>query len=270
MMKHLAPLGLVAMAACALPCVAQAQSQLGFTARSAHVRAGPAIEYPIVASLPPGYQVAVQGCLPDYTWCDVIAGPSRGWMYAGNISYAYQNTYVPVLTYGGVIGIGVFAFVLDDYWGRHYRNHSWYADRARWIDAHPAAAPHFHGTRPAPRFDHPGPAPHFNGPGPRPGVSGPKPEQPRGVVPHDQRSNPSGAVVPGPNAPQRQGSGHDRTNPSGAMPPGQGAPQPRMSHNPAGATRHGQAAPQPRATREQLSNPSGATLPGSSGDRRAN
>jgi uncharacterized protein YraI len=51
----------------------------------------------------------------------VIAGESPGWVYGGNINYAYQNTHVPVLNYGPVIGIGVLTFVLSDYWGRHYR-----------------------------------------------------------------------------------------------------------------------------------------------------
>jgi uncharacterized protein YraI len=145
--------------------MAQAQGQLAYTAKTVNLRAGPARDYPIVATLPPRFQVAVQGCLPDYTWCDVIAGPSRGWMYAGNINYAYQNTYVPVLNYGAVIGIGVLAFVLDDYWGRHYHNRSWYGDRHRWAN------------RPAPA------APRYHRPPPQPGVIGPR--------------GPSGGVYPG-------------------------------------------------------------------------
>ncbi len=39
----------------------------------------------------------------------MIAGESRGWVYGGSINYAYQNNYVPLLTYGSIIGIGVLA-----------------------------------------------------------------------------------------------------------------------------------------------------------------
>src|SRR6185295_13458915 len=107
-MKHLGPLLLSAIA-CTLPCMTQAQGQPALTAKTVNVRAGPARDYPIVAVLPPGFEVGVQGCLPDYSWCDVIAGASRGWVYGGNINFAYQNAYVPALDYGPIIGIGVVA-----------------------------------------------------------------------------------------------------------------------------------------------------------------
>jgi len=184
--------------------MAQAQGQLAFTAKMVNVRAGPARDYPIVAVLPPGFQVGVQGCLPDYNWCDVIAGASRGWVYAGNLNYPYQNTYVPVLDYGAIIGIGVLGFVLDDYWGRYYRNRPFYGERHRWSN------------RPAP-------APRFRPP-PRAGVTGPRPAlpqspQPRHEVPRTQPSNPSGAVLPGPGAPPRQGTA---LRPRPPRPQGQG------------------------------------------------
>ena len=192
-MKHLVPLALLVTAVCALPCNAQAQGQLAYAARTVNVRAGPAQDYPIVAVLPAGFQLAVQGCLPDYAWCDVIAGPSRGWVYGGNINYAYQNTYVPVLDYGAIIGIGVVAFVLNDYWGHHYRNRSWYRDRQRWINR-PAPAPRFHAPPTGQRFSGPAPRPRFNGP--PPGAVGERP-RPRAGATHRPDPNPSGAVIPG-------------------------------------------------------------------------
>ena len=188
-MKHLGLLLLLTIT-CALPCTAQAQGQLALTATAVNVRAGPARDYPIVAVLPPGFEVGVRGCLPDYSWCDVIAGASRGWVYGGNINYAYQNTYVPVLDYGPVIGIGVLTFVLND-WGRHYRHRNFYGERHRWIN------------RPAP-------APRFRPP-PTAGVIGPRPApphspHPRSVVPGAHPSSPPAAVLPTPGAPPRQGT----------------------------------------------------------------
>jgi uncharacterized protein YraI len=101
--------------------VGLAQATVGFAAKDIHLRAGPARDYPIVAIVPVGYQLLVQGCLSNYTWCDVVAGPNRGWAYAGNIRYAYQGANVPLLNYGAVIGIGVLGFALNDYWSDYYR-----------------------------------------------------------------------------------------------------------------------------------------------------
>jgi len=167
-MKVLVSLALVASALGLPPCPAQAQEQLAYTAKSAHLRAGPARDYPVVAILASGFPLEVQGCLSNYSWCDVIAGQSRGWLYSGNITYYYQNQYVPMLSYGAVIGIGVLSFLIDDYWGRYYIDRPWYPNRQRWVhrppprivpgpihrDIAPRQAPH--PVRPAPRPAHEG------------------------------------------------------------------------------------------------------------------
>jgi uncharacterized protein YraI len=206
-MKHLGPLLLSAMAAWALPYTAQAQAQVAYTAKTVNVRAGPARDYPLVAVLPPRYQVIVQGCLPDYTWCDVVAGPSRGWMYAGNINYAYQNTYVPVLNYGAVIGIGVLAFVLDDYWGRHYQHRPWYGERRRWMN------------RPVP------PVHRYDRPVPGRGMIAPRAAPHPDGVPRRHDGNPSGAVISGARpAPQQPGAQRHPPQRISPRPQGQAAP----------------------------------------------
>ncbi|HJV53473.1 MAG TPA: SH3 domain-containing protein [Noviherbaspirillum sp.] len=151
-MKHVTALGLLMAAFCAVPAASQAQ-QMAFTSINVHLRAGPSRDYPVVAILPAGLTISVQGCLGDYRWCDVVAGPNRGWVYAGNIVYPYQGTNVPVLTYGPVIGIGIITFSLGTYWGEHYRGRPWYPQRHRWIDRpHPNYAPGGHPPRPNPGF----------------------------------------------------------------------------------------------------------------------
>jgi uncharacterized protein YraI len=104
-----------------------------FAAKDVHLRAGPARDYPVVAILPPGTLLDVQGCLPDYSWCDVIALGERGWIYAANIESVYQGTPVPLIDYGPVFGIAVFGFVLGDYWDHHYHGRPWFRDRDDWI-----------------------------------------------------------------------------------------------------------------------------------------
>jgi uncharacterized protein YraI len=201
-LKRVFFLGLLAAAASA-PLAAQAQQ--AFTAQTAHLRAGPAQDYPVVAILGQGFPVDVQGCVPSYTWCDVIAGPNRGWLWAGNISYAYQNSYVPLLNYGPAIGIGILAFGVDDYWGHYYRDRPWFRQRDRWIH-------------------HPPPPQRFIPPGQRiaPGQRVPPPEYrpPYGTVPggqHPQRQ-PDGqrSVRPAqPAQPQGGGSGWNPGDPRG-------------------------------------------------------
>lgn len=181
----------LAMLLYALAFAAQAQAQAAFSARQANLRAGPARDYPLVAVLPAGRPVTVQGCLAGYTWCDVLAGPDRGWVYAGNINAAFQNGTVPVLNHGAAMGLPVLAFVLDDYWGLHYQDRPWYGQRHRRM-LRPAPAP----PKPPP----PAGVPGADGPRPHPAVPiGPRPAQPqppRSVVPKPQPSRTSGD--PGP------------------------------------------------------------------------
>jgi uncharacterized protein YraI len=196
-MKTILTGALLAAAIAILPCAAQAQQQLAHTTKSAHLRAGPARDYPVVAVLAPGFPIEVQGCLSNYSWCDVIAGQSRGWMYAGNITYYYQNQNVPVLNYGAIIGIGVLAFIIDDYWGRYYIDRPWYSNRQRWIHRPPPPSRFV----PAPRPGHPGAPPVPRNVRPQPAQPIPGPVQ-RGVTPRQAPRS----VQPGP----REGQGVPR------------------------------------------------------------
>lgn len=138
----LATAGVVSMA----PVAVQAQGAVAYAATTLNMRAGPGPDYPIVAIVPPSVQLLVQGCVPDYTWCDVLYAGFRGWVYAANINYPYQGRVVPLLDYGPAIGLTIFGFVLNDYWHDHYRDRRWYNDRDRW-----ASPPHYYRPAPAPR-----------------------------------------------------------------------------------------------------------------------
>ncbi len=233
-MKHLAPAALLAMAMAVLPGLAQAQPQSAVTAKNVNLRAGPARDYPVVAVLPPGFPLTVQGCLPEYTWCDVIAGASRGWMYAGNINYYYQGSYVPVPSYAPLLGIAVLGFILDDYWGDHYYDRPWYPERRRWIHR-PAPQPRF--TPPPPRPSPPPPRPAVIGPRPVPG-----PDLPRvRPVPHAQ----PGAAQPPRTLPQPRVAPPPQTQPRVAPPP---QPQPRVAPVPKPQPR---VAPKPAEGRDR-------------------
>ncbi|MBE0626140.1 MAG: peptide-binding protein [Burkholderiales bacterium] len=119
-----------------------ANAQVAYTTEAVPLHAGPAEDYPVVAILGTGFPVTVQGCMQDYSWCDVIAGPHRGWVYARDIVYSYQGQYVPVLDYGAAIGIGVATFIIGNYWHDHYARHPWYRQMPRWNHRPPRAAIH--------------------------------------------------------------------------------------------------------------------------------
>lgn len=117
-----------------LPAIGYAQEQ-AYTTKSAHLRAGPARDYPVIAIIAPGVPVTVGGCLSSFTWCEVIlADSNRGWMYAGNLSYFYNGSNASVLSAGSLIGLGILAFSVGTYWDTHYRGRPWYWERQRWVD----------------------------------------------------------------------------------------------------------------------------------------
>lgn len=207
-MKYVTALGFLTAALAAMPATSYAQ-QLAYTSKDVNLRAGPSRDYPVVAILRAGVAISVAGCLPDYRWCDVIAGPNRGWVYAGNIVYPYQGSTVPVLTYGAMIGIGIISFSIANYWDEYYRASPWYPQRQRWID------------RPRPRFK---PEAHRlppRSPGFRPGGD----QRP----PHGQR--PGGGQRP----PQAQGPSGGQRPPHGQG-PGEG-PRPPRGQRPEGAVK---------------------------------
>lgn len=192
-------------AAClgALPLAALAEE--GFAAKDIHLRAGPARDYPVVAIVSAGTSLDVQGCLADYSWCDVIALGERGWVYAANIEYVYGGTPVPLIDYGPVVGITVVPFFLDDYWDRWYYGRPWYPRRDYWRHRPMPPQP------PIPPRPLPKPLPQPQPPQGRPPDWVPAP---RPVQPSPPRAVPQPPVTrPAPTMPR-------------PMPPAQGVPPP--------------------------------------------
>ena len=137
-MKHTIGAAVLAIALSLL--AAGAAAQVAYTATSIHLRAGPGTDYPVVAVLPPGVELWVQGCVEDYSWCDVVAGSERGWAYSENIKSYYDavSGYQP-LYYGAWFGIATYPFFINDYWGRHYHTRPWYRHLHRWANHRPPA-----------------------------------------------------------------------------------------------------------------------------------
>jgi len=201
--------GVLATALVALPAGAFAQE--AYTAKVANLRAGPDASYPVVAIIQAGTPLSLQGCESDYRWCDVIVGPYRGWLYAGNIAYPYEGSNVPLIGIGAAVGIGIIGFSVGEYWDHYYRSRPWYGQRQSWVDRpRPGFGrdrPSTPGWRPGDRNDgnrsgiRPGDRNDGNRTGVRPGSNRPSPAVP-GVRPGNNRPSPATpGARPGSNRP---------------------------------------------------------------------
>jgi uncharacterized protein YraI len=246
----------------ALPCFAFAQAQ-AYINQPVNLMAGPDDSYPVVAGLAPNQPVTVMGCISDYTWCDVALDDLRGWIYGDALNYPYEGNYVPLESYGAVIGLPLVVFSIDSYWGRYYQSRPWYGERDRWRNA----APHGNERAHPPSNGYGGHPPPMQGqtqPAYRPQTSPLPPRGPQGQ-PQQEYGHPPVQAQPQPQY------GHPpvqaQPQPQYSHPPVQGQPQPQYSHPPVQAQPQPQyshppvqAQPQPQYNRPQAQ-PQGRTAP---------
>lgn len=203
---------IISMLCLAAPLLAHATQ--GYVVADISLQAGPDTEYPSITELPAGTPVSIQGCIDDWSWCDVIAGDDRGWVAGSFIEEEYENQRVYVSDYGARIGIPVVTFSLGLYWDRHYHNRPWYGERQRWESRHirPHALPRpaivagheaRPGNAPAPYNAAPTAAPHTAAPhtAPAPGAPPRTPAQREPAV----SANPSGRDAGQRHAPSEAG-----------------------------------------------------------------
>ncbi|WP_428377113.1 SH3 domain-containing protein [Lichenicoccus sp.] len=186
------------------PWTATAWAAPGVVVGGVNLRAGPGVDYPALAALPPGTGAEIFGCLPGWTWCDVaVNGPDggvRGWAAGQRLQVLYDNQpgYLP--QYGALLGLPLIGFSIGNYWDRYYRGEPWYGSEGRWRgrdyggDAHwngpPRGGPGEYGRPGEGRGGFPG------------GYRGPEAHGPAGY----QSRPPQRAAGPG--GPQR-GAGHE-------------------------------------------------------------
>jgi|SRR5690242_19127309 len=130
-MKPIYRRSLFVLAIAAMPAVAAAQD--AFTLQPTDIFAGPSSEYPQIATLPPNTEVGVAGCLSDWSWCDVTFANDRGWVWAGDLGYPYENRRVAIIEFGPRLRLPVVTFSLNTYWDAHYRSRPFFRERNVWV-----------------------------------------------------------------------------------------------------------------------------------------
>lgn len=121
---------LLVLGMCALPVFAAENSAR--TNTLVNLYAGPDDNYPVVATIARDVSLNIEGCLDDYSWCDVlVSGNLRGWVYGDYINYSRTGSSGTVRRQGVSIRLPVISFTQDSYWENHYRNRPWYHDRSR-------------------------------------------------------------------------------------------------------------------------------------------
>jgi uncharacterized protein YraI len=104
-----------------------AQAAPGFTTANVNHRTGPDTDFPSMGVIPEGTSVDVRGCLRDESWCDVIAGGNRGWVFSEYLALSRRGEYVPLPDIGLTAArVPVVTFLAANYWRQHYTGRPWF------------------------------------------------------------------------------------------------------------------------------------------------
>ena len=111
------------------PGVAAAQS-IAYTIpySTTNMRAGPGLDYPVVAIVRGGSPVTVYGCVSDFSWCDSIVQNVRGWISTTRLEFEYGGNLVPIPRYYTYFRAPIIGFDFG-YWDRYYSDRPFYRER---------------------------------------------------------------------------------------------------------------------------------------------
>ncbi|MEN3950236.1 SH3 domain-containing protein [Iodidimonas sp. SYSU 1G8] len=111
---------------------ASAHALPGYTTARVQVKAGPDLAYPTVGSIKRGAPLRINGCLRDWSWCEVTARRDRGWIRGDLVAADYRGRRVNVIQVAPRMNLPVISFSFRSYWDNHYRDRGFYRDRGRW------------------------------------------------------------------------------------------------------------------------------------------
>ena len=101
----------------------------GYATDRLDVKAGPDYDYPTVAYVRSGSPLRINGCLNDWSWCDVSTPRGRGWVVGEDIVAERDGRRV---AYGMAWGVPQITFSVGSYWDNYYKGRTFYSERDRW------------------------------------------------------------------------------------------------------------------------------------------
>jgi len=104
----------------------------GYPITNVNLRAGPGTDYPVILTVPSRAPISIRGCLPDYTWCDVVFEQNRGWMRSIYLAGWLGGQYYLLRHYAPQLRYPVVSFEIGSYWDSYYRDRPFYGERPRW------------------------------------------------------------------------------------------------------------------------------------------
>jgi uncharacterized protein YraI len=110
----------------------QAHGATGQARRDTMLRAGPRADFPTVRQVGQGQSLAINGCLPDRSWCDVGLGDDRGWLMAADMDGQADGWHDSIDALARAGRIGNRDFDIGSYWDQNYRQQPFYDQRGRW------------------------------------------------------------------------------------------------------------------------------------------
>lgn len=101
----------------------------GYATPRLEIKAGPDDRYPTVATVRYDAPLEINGCLRNWTWCDVTTRRGRGWVQGRDVTAQRDGRRVE---YGAPWGVPQFSFNFGTYWDKNYRGQQFYRERDRW------------------------------------------------------------------------------------------------------------------------------------------
>jgi uncharacterized protein YraI len=98
----------------------------GYIPTAMRLRAGPGMEYPVIARLPGNTNVFVNGCIAGWDWCEVEWNGLHGWTSGRFMQLMERNRPVATYSYAPTLGVPVVVFTRNDYWNRYYHDRPFY------------------------------------------------------------------------------------------------------------------------------------------------
>lgn len=109
--------------------MAPANALPGYATPRLEIKAGPGDGYPTVGFARYDTRLEINGCLRNWTWCDVTTQRARGWVKGHDIQAESRGRRIE---YGAPWNVPRFEFNFNSYWNDHYRGEQFYRERDRW------------------------------------------------------------------------------------------------------------------------------------------